>query len=78
MPQCAGEGKGPLDLCGCVCPLLSPQPRGWGQGGEGQALPPRAPPSRGQSRDYKPKVDDDSVIENRKMHFFFTLDDPFT
>lgn len=33
-PVCRGV-EAPLDLCGCICPLLSPQPGGWGQGGRG-------------------------------------------
>lgn len=75
-PVCRGV-KALLDLCGCICPLLSPQPGGWGPGGEGQALPPRAPPSQGRSQDCRPKVDYYSVIEKRKMNFFLTLGGPF-
>lgn len=66
MPQCAGEGGALLDLRGCICPLLSPEPGGRGQGGSGQALPPRAPPSQGQSQDCKPEVDYYSVIARKK------------
>lgn len=37
--SCAGEGKSPANLCGCVCPApLSPQPRG---GGRDREAPPR-------------------------------------
>lgn len=74
-PVCRGV-EAPLDLCGCICPLLSPQPGGWGQGGEGQALPPRAPPSQGQSWDCRPKVDYYSVLEKRKNEFHFDFGRP--
>ena len=57
--------------------LLSPQPGGWGQGGAGQALPPRAAPRGGQSQDCTPKVDRDSLFEKRPVNFFLTLDGPF-
>lgn len=70
-PSVRGKVKALLDLCGCVCPLLSPQPGGWGQGGSGQALPPRVPPSQGQSRDCKPKVDYYSVIAKKKNDLLF-------
>lgn len=77
-PTVQGKGKALLDLCGCVCPLLSPQPRGWGQGGSGQALPPRAPPSWGQSQDFKPRVDYYSVSEKKeKNELLLTLHSPF-
>lgn len=51
MPQCAGKVKALLDLCGCVCPLLSPQPRGWGRGGgRGRGPAPPGQPPVGVSR----------------------------
>lgn len=78
MPSVQGKVKALLDLCGCVCPLLSPQPGGWGQGSAGRALPPRAVPRRAQPRDCKPKVEDYSLTEKRKRSFFLTLDSPFT
>lgn len=58
-------------------PCSHHSPEGGDRGGEGQALPPRAPPCQGQSRDCRPKVDYYSVIEKRKMNFFLTLDGPF-
>lgn len=78
MPQCAGEGKGPV---GSVWLRLSPTlttARRAGQGGSGQALPPRAPPSRGRSRDCKPKVDDYPVTAKRRNELLFGFGQPFT
>lgn len=77
MPQCAGEGKGPVGSVWLRLSTPLTTARRGGQEGTGDALPPRAAP-RGVSPRTTNQTDCYSLIEKRNMNFFLTLVGPFT